>query len=76
MAMRELTDDERGSLNEGRCPFCGRDRFQEGPSGGAATIYRCAGCGAQFNLINFGVAAAMSAGPATLGQLLSPPEEH
>ncbi|HEY4498324.1 MAG TPA: hypothetical protein VJA63_01705 [Candidatus Paceibacterota bacterium] len=76
--MRELTDDERRSLNEGRCPFCGGNEFQEGPSGGAATNYRCANpnCHAKFNLMNFGVAAAMSAGPATLGQLLSPPEEH
>jgi len=32
------------------CPDCGSEKFHEGPSGGAATNVKCAGCGHWFNM--------------------------
>jgi len=37
-------------LEHNACPDCGSEKFNEGPSGGAATNVKCSGCGHWFNL--------------------------
>ncbi len=34
-----------------KCPSCGHEYWQEGPSGGLATNYRCRRCGLIINVI-------------------------
>lgn len=51
--MRDLTDREYTVIfDNGVCPFCYKDEFYEGPSGGMSTNWFCANpdCGAGFNL--------------------------
>jgi hypothetical protein len=39
-----------------RCPFCRKNNFREGPSGGISVNIYCANCGAGFNISGpFGV---------------------
>jgi len=48
----EMDDDKVKDLflKYNACPDCGSERFHEGPSGGAATNVKCAGCKHWFNM--------------------------
>jgi hypothetical protein len=46
---RDLTPEEDGQLNLGRCPFCANGRWHDGPKGGLGENIECAICLARFN---------------------------
>jgi hypothetical protein len=51
---RNCTEGEQHILaTTGRCPYCGSDRWSQGPTGGASTNIQCANpeCEARFNIM-------------------------
>ena len=46
----DLFDVEIGALKKGECPDCGSHEFLAGPRGGMCQNFKCAQCGACFNI--------------------------